>query len=163
MSDSRSFSLPGGRRIAGAVGLLLSIAYTAYSWSELGFGRWHRPGAAIFPIAVGILLAIASLGVLLEKSETSKAVYGESFTLPSGEGLRKLVFVLVAFAAYFVGMDYVGHMIASGLFLFVAMALLSDKSRIRLAIYAAIIAVAFEVFFVRLLQVQMPYGLVRLF
>jgi hypothetical protein len=71
--------------------------------------------------------------------------------------------VLVSFAVYFVAMDYIGHMIASALFLFVAMSLLSDKSRVRLAIYAAIIAVSFEVFFVRLLQVQMPYGLVRLF
>jgi uncharacterized membrane protein YGL010W len=163
MSDGRSFSLVTGRRIAGAVALVLSVAYTYYAWNELGFGRWHRPGAAIFPIAIGILVAIAAVAVLLERPESSTALHGDSFTLPSGENLRKLVFVLVAFAAYFVAMDYIGHMIASALFLFVAMALLSDKSRLRLAIYAAIIAISFEVFFVRLLQVQMPYGLVRLF
>lgn len=163
MSGGRSFSLVTGRRIAALVGLVFSAAYTYYAWSELGFGRWHRPGAAIFPVAVGLLVAIASIAVLLERPETSNAVHGESFTLPAGESLRKLVLVLVSFAVYFVAMDYIGHMIASALFLFVAMSLLSDKSRIRLAIYAAIIAVSFEVFFVRLLQVQMPYGLVRLF
>lgn len=163
MSDGRSLPLVTGRRIAGAVALVLSVAYTYYAWSELGFGRWHRPGAAIFPVAVGILVAIAALAVMLERPETSTTLHGDSFTLPTGENLRKLVFLLVAFAVYFVAMDYIGHMIASALFLFVAMSLLSDKSRIRLAIYAAIIAVSFEVFFVRLLQVQMPYGLVRLF
>lgn len=161
MSDG--FSLVSGRRIAAAIALIVSAGYTFYAWSELGFGRWHRPGAAIFPIAVGILVAIAAIAVLLERPETSKAAHGDHFTLPAGADLRKLVAVLAAFAAYFVAMDTIGHMIASALFLFVAMALLSDKSRLRLAIYAAIIAVSFEVFFVRLLQVQMPYGWTRLF
>jgi hypothetical protein len=159
--SARTFSLRSGRRIAAVVALVLGAAYTFYAWRELGFGRWHRPGAAIFPVGVGVMIAIAAIAVLFERRDTE--VHGSSFTLPSGENLRRLVFVLGAFAIYFVAMDYIGHIIASALFMFVAMALLSDKARLRLAIYAATIAVAFEVVFVRLLQVQMPYGLTRLF
>jgi hypothetical protein len=158
----RIYRLASGRRIAAVVGLAFSAAYTFYAWQELDFGRWHRPGAAVFPIAVGVILAVASIAVLFERSGTSNEGHG-TFTLPGGEDLRRLAFVLGAFAIYFVAMDYIGHMIASALFLFVAMALLSDKSKLRLAIYAAIIAVSFELLFVRLLQVQMPYGLTRLF
>ena len=43
-------------------------------------------------------------------------------------------------------------------------ALLSDdpnRSIVRLAIYAVVIAIVFEVFFVRLLKVQMPAGLFK--
>ena len=83
-------------------------------------------------------------------------IYGLGIAMTPGN-------LLAAFAVYFVAMDYIGHMIASALFLFVAMAILSDKSRLRLAIYAVIIAVSFELFFIRFLQVQMPYGLTRLF
>jgi hypothetical protein len=161
--SARTYSLRSGRRIAAIVALILGAAYTFYAWHELGFGRWHRPGAAIFPVGVGAMIAIAAIAVLFERRDTSDDIHGISFTLPGGENLRRLVFLLGAFAVYFVAMDYIGHMIASALFMFVAMALLSDKSRLRLAIYAATIAVAFEALFVRLLQVQMPYGLTRLF
>jgi hypothetical protein len=55
-------------------------------------------------------------------------------------------------------------MIASALFLLASMWLLSgdpEKSVARLAVYAAVSALAFEVFFVRLLKVQMPAGVFR--
>ncbi|MDQ8731385.1 tripartite tricarboxylate transporter TctB family protein [Bradyrhizobium sp. LHD-71] len=161
--SSHTCSVATGRRIAAVAGLVLSAAYTFYAWRELDFGRWHRPGAAIFPIAVGIILAVASIAILLERRNTSNEVHGATFTLPAGADLRRLVFVLGAFAIYFVAMEYIGHLIASALFLFVAMAILSDKSKLRLALYAVVIAGSFELFFVRFLQVQMPYGLTRLF
>src|SRR5690242_3066324 len=159
----RTYSVVSGRRVVALIGLALSTGYTFYAWQELGFGRRHRPGAAIFPLAVGAIIAIACIAVLLERRDTSDEVHGATFSLPGGEDLRRLILVLGAFAIYFVAMEYIGHMIASALFLFVAMAVLSDKSRIRLAAYAVIIALAFELFFVRFLQVQMPYGLTRLF
>jgi Tripartite tricarboxylate transporter TctB family len=161
--SGRSFPIVSGRRIVAIVALVLAAAYTLYAWRELGFGRWHRPGAAIFPIAVGIMIAIAAISVLLERKQTSDELHGAAFTLPGGTDLRRLGLVLGAFAIYFVAMELVGHLIASALFLFVAMATLSDKSKLRLAIYAVAIAVTFEVVFVRLLKVQMPYGLTRLF
>ena len=162
MSD-RAYSIAGGRRIAASVCLVLCAGYGYYAWTELGFGRWRAPGAAIFPLGVAVMVAIAAIAVLLERKESSDELLGRTFRLPAGADLGRLVGVLGAFAAYFVAMDYIGHMIASALFLFVAMAILSDKSRLRLAIYAVIIAVSFELFFIRFLQVQMPYGLTRLF
>jgi hypothetical protein len=55
-------------------------------------------------------------------------------------------------------------MIASALFLLASMWLLSDdpnRSLVRLAIYAVVAALSFELFFVRLLKVQMPAGLFK--
>jgi hypothetical protein len=55
-------------------------------------------------------------------------------------------------------------MIASALFLLASMWLLSDdpqRSVKRLAIYAVVIALSFQFFFVRLLKVQMPAGLFK--
>ena len=58
-------------------------------------------------------------------------------------------------------MPLIGNMLASALFLFAGMWLLSDnpdRSMLRLAIYADRHRVIFELVFVRLLQVQMPTG-----
>lgn len=159
----RSFPIVTGRRIAAGIALAIGAAYIFYAWRELDFGRWHRPGAAIFPVAVGVMIAIGSIAVLLERAQTSDEAHGATFTLPTGDDLRRLGAVLVVFAIYFLAMELIGNLIASALFLFAAMAILSDKSKLRLAIYAVVIAVAFELFFVRFLHVQMPYGLTRLF
>ena len=113
----RNFSVVTGRRITAVIALAVSAAYVIYAWRELDVGRWHGPGAAIFPIAVGVIIAIASFAVLLERAQTSNDVLGTTFTLPEGDDLRRLGAVLGAFAIYFVAMDYIGNLIASALFL----------------------------------------------
>jgi hypothetical protein len=121
-------------------------------------------GLAIFPIAVGALLALSAISVLLEKHGGADDPIPANFSLPAGSDLRRLLLVLAAFAIYFLAMPLIGNMIASAMFLFASMWLLSDdpgKSAPRLAIYAVVIALSFEVFFVRLMKVQMPAGVFR--
>jgi Tripartite tricarboxylate transporter TctB family len=164
VTDISSFQLPPARRIVGVLALLLSAVYTVDAWQTLAIGRWHKPGAAIFPIAIGLLLAISAISVLLERHGGADDPMPATFSLPSGSDLRRLLRVLAAFAIYFLAMPLLGNMIASALFLWAAMWLLSDdpdKSIARLGIYALVSALAFEVFFVRLLKVQMPAGQFR--
>jgi hypothetical protein len=164
VTPARSFSLPAARRLAALLALLLAALYVTNTWQTLSVGRWHKPGAAIFPLALGALLAISGLSVLFERRGGGDGAMPASFTLPAGSDLRRLLLVLGAFALYFLVMPIIGNMIASALFLFVAMWLLSDdpgRSLLRIAIYAIVIAVSFEWFFVRLLQVQMPAGVFR--
>ena len=164
MTPVAQFRLPPARRMVGVLALLLSAGYTVDAWQTLSVGRWHKPGAAIFPIAVGLLLAISAVSVLLERHGGADDPTPAAFSLPAGADLRRLLMVLAAFALYFLMMPVVGNMIASALFLLATMWLLSDdpdKSIARLTIYAVVIALSFEVFFVRLLKVQMPAGLFR--
>ena len=164
MTPARSFRLPPARRFTGLLALLLAAVYVVDAWQTLSFGRWHKPGAAIFPIAVGALMAISAISVLLEKHGGADDPMPATFSLPAGSDLRRLLLVLAAFAIYFLAMPVIGNMIASAMFLFASMWLLSDdpgRSAPRLAIYAVVIALSFEVFFVRLLKVQMPAGVFR--
>ena len=158
MTPVRSFSLGSARRITALLALLLSVLYVTNAWQTLSVGRWHKPGAAIFPIALGALLAISGLSVLLERRGGGDGPMPAIFTLPAGSDLRRLLLLLAAFALYFLVMPVIGNMIAS------AMWLLSDdpgRSLLRLAAYAIAIALCFEWFFVRLLKVQMPGGVFR--
>ena len=164
MTPAGSFQLPPARRIVGVLALLLAAVYTVDAWQTLSMGRWHKPGAAIFPIAVGLLLAISAISVLLEKHGGADDPMPATFSLPAGTDLRRLLRVLAAFAIYFLAMPLIGNMIASALFLLASMWLLSDdpnRSLVRLAIYAVVAALSFELFFVRLLKVQMPGGLFK--
>jgi hypothetical protein len=134
------------------------------AWQTLSVGRWHKPGAAIFPIVLGALLAISGLSVLFERRGSGDGAMPATFTLPAGSDLRRLLMLLAAFALYFLVMPVIGNMVASALFLFASMWLLSDdptRSPLRLAAYAIAIALCFEWFFVRLLKVQMPGGVFR--
>lgn len=160
MTSARSFSLVPARRIAALLALLLSAFYVTNAWQTLSVGRWHKPGAAIFPIALGALLAISGLSVLFERRGGGAGPMPATFMLPAGADLRRLLLLLTAFALYFLVMPVIGNMVASALFLFVSMWLLSDdptRSLLRLATYA----LSFEWFFVRLLKVQMPGGVFR--
>ena len=163
MTPARNFPLPAARRYAALLVLLLAAFYVTNAWQTLSVGRWHKPGAAIFPIAVGALLAISALAVMFERygGDKSEPV---SFSLPAGADLRRLLLLLTAFALYFLVMPVIGNMVASALFLFASMWLLSDdpgRSLLRLAAYAIAIALSFEWFFVRLLKVQMPGGVLQ--
>ena len=163
MTSVRSISLAPARRVAALLALLLSAFYLTNAWQTLSVGRWHKPGAAIFPIAIGALLAISALSVLFER-RGGDGTMPAGFTLPAGTDLHRLLLLLAAFALYFLAMPVIGNMIASALFLLASMWLLSDdpnRSIVRLAIYAVVIAVVFEVFFVRLLKVQMPAGVFK--
>jgi hypothetical protein len=164
VTPARRFGLPPARRIVGVLALLLATVYAVDAWQTLSMGRRHKPGAAIFPIAVGLLLAISAVSVLLERHRGAEDPMPATFSLPAGNDLKRLLLVLVAFAIYFVAMPYLGNMIASAFFLFATMWLLSDdpgKSVLRLGVYAVVGALAFELFFVRLLKVQMPAGVFR--
>lgn len=157
-----SFSLARARRVTALLALLLAGGYAADAWATLSPGRWHKPGALIFPIAVAALLAISAISVLLERRDDNSMP--AALTLPAGTDLRRLLMLLAAFAIYFLAMPLLGSMVASALLLTASMWLLSDdpnRSLGRLAIYAVVIAVVFEVFFVRLLKVQMPAGVFK--
>ena len=164
MTPATAFRLPPARRIVGVLALLLVAVYAVDAWQTLSMGRWHKPGAAIFPIAVGLLLAISAISVLSERHGGTEDPIPATFSLPAGADLRRLLSVMGAFALYFLAMPLLGNLIASALFLLATMWLLSDdpgKSVRRLSLYAVAMAVSFEVFFVRLLKVQMPAGMLK--
>ncbi|MDO8400405.1 MAG: tripartite tricarboxylate transporter TctB family protein [Bradyrhizobium sp.] len=161
---ANSFRLPPARRIVGVLALLLAAVYAIDAWQTLSMGRWHKPGAAIFPIALGLLLAIAAISVLLEKHGGAGDPMPATFSLPAGADLRRLLKVMAAFSLYFLAIPLLGNMIASALFLLATMWLLSDdpdKSVMRLSLYAVAMALIIEVFFVRLLKLQMPAGVLK--
>jgi hypothetical protein len=87
VTPAASFRLPPARRLVGVLALLLSAGYAVDAWQTLSMGRWHKPGAAIFPLAVGALLAISGVLVLLERHGGASDPTPATFSLPA-DGAR---------------------------------------------------------------------------
>ncbi len=140
MSDEREASRwLRARRIAALLALLLSAVYVTNTWQTLSAramaqaGRGDLSDRASAP--AGDLGAIGAARTA--RRRTARA--GVPSRCRAGADLRRLLLLLAAFALYFLVMPIIGNMVASALFLFAAMWLLSDdpaRSLVRLAIYA---------------------------
>jgi len=146
-----------GRLVVGGVGLVLGLWYTWYTWANVPMGTQDRPGAGVFPLAVGIAMIAVSILALAEAWLTD-AVSGE-VTFPKGEKRRVLLLMGVALIA-FVGLyQFLGQYIASSLFLIAGLSLLGNRSMVRNIVYGTAIGVVLSAFFMELLSVRLPEGL----
>ena len=138
----------------GGVGLLLSIGYTGMSL-QMPFGEMSMPGAALFPVVVGILLLVSSLATIWEGLKMEQA---ELIEMPAGAGRKRLFILIGAMFLYFLALPWLGFFISSVLFATVLMRTLSERGYARILVYSLIMAFAIYGVFVYLLKVPMPRG-----
>lgn len=139
----------------GWLGLLFSVGYLALS-SQLPFGQRDQPGAAVFPMLVGAILALASVGALHEAWQMDPA---EHIELPAGDDRRRLFGLIAALLGYIVLLPWLGQAPTAVLFFVALMRVLSDYSWPRVIAYALLMSLGVYVVFVWLLKVPMPAGL----
>jgi len=138
--------------VIGGGGLLLAAGYLGMSF-QLPFGQLDQPGAAVFPIVVGVTLIVASLTTLWEGWQMDRAVQVE---LPAGADRKRLFGLLGLLLGYFLVLPWVGQFIGSTLFCILLMRVLSDLGWARIVAYSLLLAIALHVAFVILLKVPMP-------
>lgn len=143
----------------GGLGLLLSVGYLWMAF-RLPFGELDRPGAAIFPVLVGAIVAIASVAAMWEGWRMDPA---DRVELPGGAALVRLVGFLGALLGYIVLLPWLGHLVASIAFCIAVMYVLTrDEPGIgwsRMIVAALLMSGSIYVVFVHLLKVPMPRGL----
>lgn len=150
-----TFSKRTAYLVSGSVGLLLAIAYLAMA-VRLPFGELGRPGAAVFPVVVGIILIVASLATVWEGRQMSGAPLIE---LPSGPDLRRVLALVALLFGYYVTLQWLGQLIAGTLFCILLMRLLSTTSWLRIILYSVVMSLVIDLVFERLLSVPLPHGL----
>lgn len=142
----------------GGVGLALAGAYLAAA-VRLPFGEMERPGAAVFPVIVGIVLAVASLAAIWEGWSTDAA---ERVEVPGGEGLARIMGLVGALLAYMLLLPWLGQLLAAFAFCVALMRVLAANeapvSWVRIVGAAALLSTAIYIVFVHLLSVPMPRG-----
>jgi putative tricarboxylic transport membrane protein len=144
-----------GYLVIGAGGLFLAIGYLGMSF-QLPFGRLDQPGAAVFPVIVAALVAASSLMTIVEGWRMSA---DETVDLPAGEGRARLLGLLGLMLGYFLVLPWLGQIVSSILFSAFMIRLLSKLPWPRVLAYAVIMALSLYAFFVLVLKVPMPRGI----
>ena len=153
--DSTRLQKRKGYIVIGAVGLLFSAGYLGMS-IQLPLGGIARPGAGVFPIVVGVLLAFTSLAAMWEGWCTSSEEHVE---LPAGRDGKRLMVLIGALLLYILALPWLGQIVSSSLFLILLMRVLTDVGWSRIIAYALAISLSLYGVFVLVLNVPMPRGI----
>ena len=154
-AETAPLNLRRGRFVAGFAGLALSLAYLVQA-TTYTVGTLDEPGPGIMPLVVGVLVALASVTVLVDALAVP---HDEAEEIPAGSDRRRLLLCLAYLFLFLLALPWAGDIVAAFGLGVATMRTLSTRSWARIALYAAIISVACHYFFVTLLQVQMPRGL----
>ena len=136
----------------GGLGLLLSAGYLAMA-SQLPFGEMDAPGAGLFPVLVGGILAFASVATIWEGWKAARA---EGIEIPVGQDRLRLFKLIALLALYFTAMPWLGYSLSSWVFAALLMRLLSALPLLRCTAYAALMTSVIYFFCIYLLKVPMP-------
>ncbi|MQA03811.1 MAG: tripartite tricarboxylate transporter TctB family protein [Streptosporangiales bacterium] len=155
-SDRRLDGKRRGRFVVGAVTFVSAVAYTIEAF-RLSFGTMGQPGPGFYPRVVGIGLLAVSLLTCLEALLT-RSVSG-SLMLPTGSARRKVLIVLGSMVLYVVLLPVLGQYIVSSAFFVGMLRLLGKMSWLKAAIGGVVLGVAISAFFLEVLAVRPPTGL----
>lgn len=155
MTEQKPTEVPlwKGRLVAGGVGLVLSLVYL---WQAvlLPFGTESRPGAAVFPVAVGLAFAVISVLTGVEALRAGRQSGTLSF--PRGTELRKVVLVVVALVGLLVALPILGLLPSAALFSVLLLRALGATSWPRAVICGCVLGIGVYVVFVLVLEVSFP-------
>lgn len=111
------------------------------------------PGPGIFPLVVGILFALVSLGVIADALLTKET---GTATFPTGPGLRRILVVSAAFVAYVLLLSVLGFPLATALFVAFYSRVVGGVSWLWSLVAGVAVAAGVWLVFGFLLEVRLP-------
>lgn len=149
-----------GRVVVGLVGLGLAASYLVWTLIRLPLGQRAEPGAAVFPLVAGVLLALASVALLAEARRESPPHQGADATRMSPSDRRRWRVTAASLVAYPLLLPHLGYLPTTLLVCLVVLrGLAHDRwgwDRVGLA--AAALTILVWGLFVGVLGVPLPTG-----
>jgi hypothetical protein len=157
--EAAKYSKGNAYLLVGAMGLAVAVGYLTMAL-RLPFGQLDQPGAAVFPIFVAAVLAVASLATIQEGWSTNAK---ETVEFPVGPDRRRVVYLLLLLFGFFFALPWLGQLISSTIFCALLMRVLSaGVGWVRIGAYSVVLALAIDLVFERLLKVPLPHGVLGL-
>jgi putative tricarboxylic transport membrane protein len=147
------------RLAVGILGVLVSIIYLAFTLNY-PMGGLANPGPGVFPLFVGILLLISSIGISLRVKSGSTSGEAE---WPKGKGRARVLAILAACLMYVVALPYLGYLIdivGVSVVVLHVMGMRSWAVKIGVALVTGILSL---LLFNVVLGVQLPQGIIQIF
>ncbi len=138
--------------------LFLGIGIGALALSvRLPMGSWTQPGPGVFPFILSLLLTIVGIALLAGSGAGPRMNWRDAL---SGQATPWSIIALTAF--FILGFERLGFVPASALYLFVILYAVSRLPLARAAALSAGITAGGWYLFVKMLNLQLPAGLWRL-
>ena len=140
------------------VGRHRAILAVGYLWMsfQLPFGKMDQPGAALFPVIVGVVLAAASLITMWEGWKMNRA---EQIEWPAGSGPQAIAEHDRFAVRLFPPMPLLGQIITSTVFCTLLFRVLSKISWLRVVVYSLVMSIALNIVFIFTFKIPMPRGM----
>ena len=151
------------RDFAVAAFLFVLSALAMWEASRLGIGEWSHPGPGFVPFYLGLILALVSLGLLLQGARCGKDAKPAEEAPPLVEApngqrkRRKVLWTLGALAAYAFSLEPAGYLLATFLFLLFLFRVVEPR-RWRAALGGSFAAATLTYALFYLLRVRLPSG-----
>jgi hypothetical protein len=135
--------------------LALAVAFSAGALKQYDYWGANGPGPAFLPFWLGLVMALLATLLLVGAMRSSDP--GTDW-LPTGEGRRRLVLVMVATIVFVALLNVIGMVVGTVLFLIVLMRFL-DRCAWPLTLMVSVATAAFVyLVFARWLRVPLPVG-----
>jgi hypothetical protein len=145
-----------GRLLLGIVVFAVSIGYTVAAF-QIPLGALERPGAGMFPRAVGIAAAAISLWLIIES--LVGRIEPEDVDLPRGDQLRLVLIFFFGTLAFIVLLPTLGQYIAGAFYMTAMVKYLGPWGWWKSIAFGLPISIAVAWTFINLLQVPLPSGI----
>ncbi len=139
----------------GIIGLVFSTVYLGLS-VQLPFGRLDETGAAVFPVAVSILLIFSSLATLWEGWSLRNRA--DKIELPFGANRNRMLMLVAFVFGYVIALPWLGQLITCILFCMLMIRIMTKLSWLRIVMSSLAISILLQVIFIIILKVPMPQG-----
>ncbi len=133
--------------------LLLGVVICFFSWL-MGLGKPSKPGPGFMPFFIGFIITFLSFVIFYRSLLNDSTPFWET-----NVKLRKIIPVLGAMVAYGILLERIGFILITFLFITFLMKYIGSQGWIKALLGGAISSAAFYIFFVYLLKVELPRGL----
>ena len=147
----------GGRLMVSACAVVIAGGYLL-SALQLERGTLARSGPGLYPVIVGVAFLVIAV---LTMVETIRSVPDDDEVLPPAERRRTVALFLAATAGYVLLLPWLGQYLASTVFVVLVLKILGVRSWLRAVVFGTAVAVLVSAFFIELLGVRMPGGLIE--
>ena len=129
---------------------------------RLSLGNFHNPGPGFLPFIAGAIVGLLAAVVYFQARRTSAKTEIKGDLSTNKGGMKKMVLTTVALLAYGWGMDYLGFLVSTFIFLAFLLRMI-EPQRWSLVILESILAsgVSYLVFEIWL-QAQLPKGVFQI-
>jgi hypothetical protein len=158
-----------GKRIVDLVFTTVVLIGTVYLWQVADsfptFAKYRNVDSAFWPKIILVCMGILSFVILFENIAALRLQIGkERSSAADSRGTadvnwRKMILMGLLCVAYYFALHLIGFVLATIVFMWLAMAVIGGAKKIMMAVFPLIFTIVLAVVFVKFLELSLPRGM----